>query len=94
MQQMLQRQRELFVELDRVRGEMKSPSSAAGQLPTSSNDEAAQGTFSSDANEQAAYQNAVDLILKSVTTQVRLPLSRSFRLTTLIRPSLLMLTTG
>lgn len=42
MQQMLQRQRELFVELDRVRGEMKSPSSAAGQLPTSSNDEAAQ----------------------------------------------------
>lgn len=64
MQQMLQRQRELFVELDRVRGEMKSPSSGAGQLPTSSNDEAAQGTFSSDANEQAAYQNAVDLILK------------------------------
>ncbi len=63
MQQMLQRQRELFVELDRLRGEMKSPS-AAGQLSTSSNDEAVQGTFSSDTNEQAAYQNAVDLILK------------------------------
>ncbi len=27
MQQMLQRQRELFVELDRLRGVMKSPSS-------------------------------------------------------------------
>ncbi|EOX3351723.1 tol-pal system protein YbgF [Vibrio cholerae] len=63
MQQMLQRQRELFVELDRLRGEMKSPS-AAGQLSTSSNDEVVQGTFSSDTNEQAAYQNAVDLILK------------------------------
>ncbi|ENM5905806.1 tol-pal system protein YbgF [Vibrio mimicus] len=63
MQQMLQRQRELFVELDRLRGEIKSPA-AASQLPVSSNDDAAQGTFSSDANEQAAYQNAVDLILK------------------------------
>ncbi|HGF7178479.1 TPA: tol-pal system protein YbgF [Vibrio cholerae] len=63
MQQMLQRQRELFVELDRLRSEMKSPS-AAGKLSTSSNDEAVQGTFSSDTNEQAAYQNAVDLILK------------------------------
>ncbi|MGL4828780.1 MAG: tol-pal system protein YbgF [Vibrio sp.] len=63
MQQMLQRQRELFVELDRLRGEIKTPSTAS-QIPASSSDDAAQGTFSSDANEQAAYQNAVDLILK------------------------------
>ncbi|MCR9385921.1 tol-pal system protein YbgF [Vibrio metoecus] len=63
MQQMLQRQRELFVELDRLRGELKTPS-AASQLPVSGSDDTAQGTFSSDANEQAAYQNAVDLILK------------------------------
>lgn len=63
MQQMLQRQRELFVELDRVRGEMKSPSSGAGQLPTSSNDEAAQAP-SVATLMTAAYQNAVDLILK------------------------------
>ncbi len=61
MQQMLQRQRELFVELDRVRSEAKKP--AATVAPQ--NDEVVpQGTFSSDADEQAAYQNAVDLILK------------------------------
>ncbi|MGL5430336.1 MAG: tol-pal system protein YbgF [Vibrio sp.] len=63
MQQMLQRQRELFVELDRVRGELKSPAAASAASVANSND-AAQGTFSSDTNEQAAYQNAVDLILK------------------------------
>ena len=61
MQQMLQRQRELFVELDRVRGEMKKPAPAAA---ASNDEDVPQGTFSSDADEQAAYQNAVDLILK------------------------------
>ncbi|WP_165310923.1 tol-pal system protein YbgF [Vibrio ziniensis] len=61
MQQMLQRQRELFVELDRVRGEMKKPVVA---VAASNEEDVPQGTFSSDADEQAAYQNAVDLILK------------------------------
>lgn len=63
MQQMLERQRELFVELDRIRGDIKAPS-AASSLPSSNAEDPAQGTFSSDANEQSAYQNAVDLILK------------------------------
>ncbi|MBD0786964.1 tol-pal system protein YbgF [Vibrio sp. Y2-5] len=61
MQQMLQRQRELFVELDRVRGEMKKPTPA---VVASNDEDVPKGTFSSDADEQAAYQNAVDLILK------------------------------
>lgn len=61
MQQMQQRQRELFVELDKVRSEMKNrPATAA----TSNSEDIPEGTFSSDADEQAAYQNAVDLILK------------------------------
>ncbi len=60
MQQMLQRQRELFVELDRMRGEMKS---------TPATQETAQlaetgGQYTPNADEQTAYQNAVDLILK------------------------------
>ncbi|EKO3384979.1 tol-pal system protein YbgF [Vibrio fluvialis] len=64
MQQMLQRQRELFVELDNVRSEMKSrPADAVASNAAQSEDIPA-GTFSSDANEQAAYENAVDLILK------------------------------
>lgn len=60
MQQMLQRQRELFVELDKVRSDVKKPAAVV-----SDDDEVPpKGTFSSDADEQAAYQNAVDLILK------------------------------
>lgn len=58
MQQMLKRQRELFVELDRVRGEMKAaPVKEAKPAETG-------GKYSSNADEQTAYQGAVDLILK------------------------------
>lgn len=63
MQQMQQRQRELFVELDKVRSEMKNRPAAAA-VDSSTSDDVPEGTFSSDADEQAAYQNAVDLILK------------------------------
>ncbi len=62
MQQMLQRQRELFIELDKLRGEMKSAPKVAA-VPAE-NQETKQGTYSSNADEQTAYQNAVDLILK------------------------------
>ncbi|AXB30993.1 tol-pal system protein YbgF [Vibrio campbellii] len=58
MRQMLKRQRELFVELDRVRGEMKAaPVKEAKPAETG-------GKYSSNADEQTAYQDAVDLILK------------------------------
>ncbi len=59
MKQMLQRQRELFVELDRMRGEMKS-------APVSQEAEPAEtgGQYTPNADEQTAYQDAVDLILK------------------------------
>lgn len=59
MQQMLQRQRELFVELDSLRS-----NASKRPVATESSEEVPLGTFSSDADEQAAYQNAVDLILK------------------------------
>ena len=68
MKQMLERQRELFIELDRVRGEMKTaiqqpvvteaPTDATDAAPTES------GTFTTNANEETAYKSAVDLILK------------------------------
>ncbi|EDP58987.1 tol-pal system protein YbgF [Vibrio sp. AND4] len=58
MQQMLKRQRELFVELDRVRGEIK----AAPAKETKPAEKV--GKYSSNADEQTAYQDAVDLILK------------------------------
>lgn len=59
MKQMLQRQRELFVELDRMRGEMKS-------APVVQETESAEpgGQYTPNADEQTAYQDAVDLILK------------------------------
>ncbi|MCG9596787.1 tol-pal system protein YbgF [Vibrio sp. Isolate25] len=62
MQQMLQRQRELFIELDKLRGQVNSAPVAA----TSTSDANAKpaGKFSTNADEQTAYQNAVDLILK------------------------------
>lgn len=64
MQQMQQRQRELFVELDKVRSEVKTRPAPAAAADNSAKEELVEGTFSSDADEQAAYQNAVDLILK------------------------------
>lgn len=62
MQQMLQRQRELFIELDKVRQEKATLVVAPVEKPTAKKEP--QGTFSSNVDEQTAYQNAVDLILK------------------------------
>ncbi|MEI8627480.1 tol-pal system protein YbgF [Vibrio sp. M60_M70] len=59
MKQMLQRQRELFVELDRVRGEIKSSAPAQEAKPAKTG-----GQYTPNVDEQTAYQNAVDLILK------------------------------
>ncbi|WP_342607231.1 tol-pal system protein YbgF [Vibrio tritonius] len=64
MQQMVQRQRELFIELDRVRSNMKSSTSAPKSGEDESNDASKGGTYSANVNEQTAYQDAVDLILK------------------------------
>ncbi|WP_100752963.1 tol-pal system protein YbgF [Vibrio salilacus] len=61
MQQMLQRQRELFIELDKLRSQVTNPAETP-QLSDSQPEKT--GTFSSDVDEQTAYQNAVDLILK------------------------------
>lgn len=63
MQQMLQRQRDLFVEVDRLRSELKNQNLVVTATPNTTESEA-KGTFSSDMDEQTAYQHAVDLILK------------------------------
>jgi tol-pal system protein YbgF len=60
MKQMLTRQRELFVELDRLRSEIKTDEFKDTQADTKKSG----GTFSENVDEQQAYQNAVDLILK------------------------------
>jgi tol-pal system protein YbgF len=65
MGQMLTRQRELFVEIDRLREELKSKSSHEAQADSDTSGQAASsGTYSENVDEQTAYQNAVDLILK------------------------------
>ncbi|PTO54376.1 tol-pal system protein YbgF [Vibrio splendidus] len=64
MKQMLERQRELFIELDRVRGEVKAAGTATVAVAESEGSKDASGTFSTDVDEQTAYQNAVDMILK------------------------------
>ncbi|MBB1465227.1 tol-pal system protein YbgF [Vibrio splendidus] len=64
MKQMLERQRELFIELDRVRGEVKAAGTATVTVAASEGSKDASGTFSTDVDEQTAYQNAVDMILK------------------------------
>ncbi|MFA0086348.1 tol-pal system protein YbgF [Vibrio sp. 10N.261.51.F12] len=60
MDQMLQRQRELFIEIDKLRSQ---GSTAAVVAPAGKAAEST-GKFSTDVDEQTAYQNAVDLILK------------------------------
>ena len=72
MKQMLERQRELFIELDRVRSELKNatvqqPAATVDATVDADKDKAepsAGGTFSSNADEETAYKSAVDLILK------------------------------
>ncbi|MGR5222331.1 tol-pal system protein YbgF [Vibrio parahaemolyticus] len=61
MDQMLQRQRELFIEIDKIRSQAGAAAVAA---PVAKEASQQQGKFSTDADEQTAYQNAVDLILK------------------------------
>ena len=60
MKQMMTRQRELFVELDRMRSEAKTAKPAVEEAQP----EAPEGKYTSNADEQTAYQDAVDLILK------------------------------
>ena len=64
MQQMLERQRQLFIELDRVRNEVKTSGQAVASVDNTAEPGDATGTFSTDVDEQTAYQNAVDMILK------------------------------
>ncbi|NOH95234.1 tol-pal system protein YbgF [Vibrio sp. 99-70-13A1] len=64
MQQMLERQRQLFIELDRVRNEVKTSGNAVVSVDNAAEPGDSTGTFSTDVDEQTAYQNAVDMILK------------------------------
>ncbi|MGB1321299.1 MAG: tol-pal system protein YbgF, partial [Vibrio gallaecicus] len=64
MQQMLERQRQLFIELDRVRNEVKTSGKAVVSVDNAAESGDSTGTFSTDVDEQTAYQNAVDMILK------------------------------
>ncbi|ASA56914.1 tol-pal system protein YbgF [Vibrio gazogenes] len=65
MGKMLDRQRELFVEIDNLREKLNSKRSDGAQSGSTTNDQSASsGTYSENADEQTAYQNAVDLILK------------------------------
>lgn len=61
MRQLVDRQRELFIELDRVRSELAK----AKQAPTPAAPAATEGKYSSNKDEQKAYQSAVDLILQN-----------------------------
>ncbi len=61
IEQSVQRQRELFIEVDNLRNSLKGQTSApsAAAAPTANT-----GTYSENVDEQTAYQSAVDLILK------------------------------
>ncbi|WP_261815467.1 tol-pal system protein YbgF [Vibrio gallicus] len=60
MQQLVDRQRELFIELDKVRSEAAKPKVA----PQPAAEPDSTGKYSDNQSEQQAYQSAVDLILK------------------------------
>ncbi|WP_063651456.1 tol-pal system protein YbgF [Aliivibrio fischeri] len=55
LDQMLERQRQLYIEIDNIR---------TAKPTVEAKPEAAEGAYAADTNENAAYQNAVDLILK------------------------------
>jgi tol-pal system protein YbgF len=62
IEQTIQRQRELFIEVDNLRNQVKNSASAAPALEASAASN--EGIYSENVDEQAAYQSAVDLILK------------------------------
>ncbi|MGF1742053.1 tol-pal system protein YbgF [Vibrio profundum] len=62
MKQMLDRQRQLFIEVDKLRSQVNAPKQdAATATAVDGADDA--GTYSSNASEQSEYQKAIDLIL-------------------------------
>ncbi|MDB1124305.1 tol-pal system protein YbgF [Vibrio algarum] len=61
MKQMLERQRELFIELDRLRNEKQQPIDNVAPA-TNGNTEIKGGVYAADANEEAAYKKAVYLV--------------------------------
>lgn len=61
MEQMLQRQRELFIEIDKLRSQQGA---AVAAVPVATDKTKPDGKFTTNVDEQTAYQNAVDLILK------------------------------
>ncbi|MCE7576073.1 tol-pal system protein YbgF [Aliivibrio fischeri] len=60
LDQMLERQRQLYIEIDNIR--TAKPTVEA--KPEAAEGGSTEGAYAADTNENAAYQNAVDLILK------------------------------
>ncbi|OCH15505.1 MULTISPECIES: tol-pal system protein YbgF [unclassified Aliivibrio] len=60
LEQMLERQRQLYIEIDTLRTAKPVPVAT----PTDATDASSSGAYATDTNENEAYQNAVDLILK------------------------------
>ncbi|WED22777.1 tol-pal system protein YbgF [Vibrio sp. JC009] len=82
MKKMLDRQRELFVELDKVRSEAKTATPAApvsGSEGQQAQDKPTDGQFSSNEKEQEDYQSAVDLILQKRDYQGALDAFKQFQ---------------
>ncbi|GAM58239.1 TPR repeat containing exported protein [Vibrio ishigakensis] len=61
MRQLVERQRELFIELDKVRTE----AAKATVAPVPTDTKSTSGKYSANQSEQQAYQSSVDLILKN-----------------------------
>ncbi|PQJ88829.1 tol-pal system protein YbgF [Aliivibrio sifiae] len=60
LEQMLERQRQLYIEIDTLRTAKPAPVAT----PADSIDASSSGAYATDTNENEAYQTAVDLILK------------------------------
>ncbi|WP_375753532.1 tol-pal system protein YbgF [Vibrio sp. HN007] len=63
IKKLLDRQRELFLELDRVRSQAQTASQLPADAASESDGTESTGTFSNNANERKDYESAVDLIL-------------------------------
>ncbi|GAL30847.1 TPR repeat containing exported protein [Vibrio variabilis] len=91
MEQMLQRQRELFIEIDKLRSQSGA---AAVAVPVAKEGGKTDGKFTTNVDEQTAYQNAVDLILKKRDYQALSQPLNSSKLTSLSLLSHRTATTG
>ncbi|GAB59277.1 tol-pal system protein YbgF [Rheinheimera nanhaiensis] len=78
LEEILQRQRDLYQEIDRRVSAIQTPTNSASTAAPVTNNEPAAAVYSSDASENDAYDRAVNMVLKDRRYDAAIPEFESF----------------